>query len=80
MESTEIINQLTKIWRFELDDNDIILEANTTAKDVKGWDSLTNIQLIFATERKFKVRFTATEIMNFQNIGDLADLVLSKLS
>jgi acyl carrier protein len=78
MEQSEIINELTNIWRNELDDNKIVLNAATTAKEVEGWDSLTNIQLIVATERKYKVRFSASEIMNFKNVGDLADAVLKK--
>jgi len=78
MEQSEIINELTNIWRNELDDDKIVLTPDTTAKEVDGWDSLTNIQLIVATERKYKVRFSASEIMNFKNIGELADAVLTK--
>ena len=78
MDTTEVINELTKIWRNELDDDSIVLKPETTAKDVEGWDSLTNIQLIVATEKKYKVRFSATEIMNFKNVGDLAETVVRK--
>ena len=78
METTEVINELTKIWRNELDDDSIVLKPETTAKDVEGWDSLTNIQLIVATEKKYKIRFSATEIMNFKNVGDLAETVVRK--
>jgi len=78
MDTTEIINELTKIWRNELDDDSIVLNPETTAKDVEGWDSLTNIQLIVAAEKKYKIRFSATEIMNFKNVGDLAETVLKK--
>jgi acyl carrier protein len=79
MEKTDILNELTAIWRRELDDDTIVLNPETTAKDIEGWDSLTNIQLIVATEKKYKIRFGASEIMNFQNVGDLADAVLKKL-
>jgi acyl carrier protein len=78
MEATEIINELTKIWRDQLDDDSIVLNPQTTANDVEGWDSLTHIQLIVATEKKFRIRFASSEIMNFKNIGDLTDAVLKK--
>jgi len=78
MDTNEVINELTKIWRNELDEDSIVLKPETTAKDVEGWDSLTNIQLIVATEKKYKVRFSATEIMNFKNVGDLAETVIRK--
>ena len=80
MEATEIINELTKIWRDQLDDDSIVLTAETTANDVEGWDSLTHIQLIVATEKKYKIRFASSEIMNFKNVGDMADAVLKKSS
>ena len=78
MDQNEIIKELTVIWRNELDNDKIILNPETTAKDVDGWDSLTNIQLIVAAERKYKVRFSSAEIMNFKNVGELADSVLKK--
>jgi acyl carrier protein len=80
MEITDVLNDLTKIWRNELDDDAIVLKPETTAKDVEGWDSLTNIQLIVATEKKYKIRFAASEIMNFTNVGDLAEAVIKKTS
>jgi acyl carrier protein len=80
MQQTDVLNTLTEIWRDELDNNNITLTPETTAKDVKGWDSLTNIQLIVATEKKFKIRFAASEIMNFANVGDLANAIIKKLS
>jgi acyl carrier protein len=80
MQQTDILNTLTEIWRDELDDDTITLATETTAKDVKGWDSLTNIQLIVATEKKFNIRFSASEIMGFANVGDLANAISKKLS
>jgi len=80
MQQTDVLNTLNAIWRDELDNDDINLTPETTAKDVKGWDSLTNIQLIVATEKKFKVRFAASEIMGFSNVGDLVNAIIKKQS
>jgi acyl carrier protein len=80
MNQSEIIADLNHIWKRELDDDSIVLTPQTTAKDVEGWDSLTNIQLIVATEKKYKIRFTASEIMNFSNVGELAEAVSKKIS
>lgn len=62
---------------FELDE--IQLTESLTAKDVDGWDSLTHIQLVVALEKQFGVRFSSTEIQNWENIGAIADAVQSKL-
>ncbi len=45
---------LSRIFRDKLDNENINLTPETTAKDVKGWDSLTHIQLIVATEKSLK--------------------------
>lgn len=62
---------------FELDE--IQLTESLTAKDVDGWDSLTHIQLVVALEKQFGVRFSSTEIQNWENIGAIAAAVQSKL-
>ncbi len=79
MENAQILEVLTGIFRDKLDNEKIILTPETTAKDVKGWDSLTHIQLVVAIEKKFKIRFASSEIANFKNIGDLVSTVVKKL-
>lgn len=80
MQEIDVLDILNTIWRNELDDNSITLTTETTARDVRGWDSLTNIQLIVAVEKKFRIRFSASEIMKFANVGDLVNAVLTKTS
>jgi len=79
MTKEEILKSVTEIFIDVLDDEDIVLTENTTADDVEDWDSLTHIQLIVATEKKFSIKFTAQEIRNLANVGEYCDLVHSKL-
>ncbi|MGB0870302.1 MAG: acyl carrier protein [Flavobacteriales bacterium] len=79
MTKEEILKSVTEIFIDVLDDEDIVLSENTTADDVEDWDSLTHIQLIVATEKKFNIKFTAQEIRNLANVGEYCDLVHSKL-
>jgi acyl carrier protein len=51
-----------------------------TAKDVAEWDSLTHITLVLSVEQFFNVRFGVGEVETTRNVGDLADLILKKLS
>jgi len=78
MDNGQIMEVLTGIFRDKLDNDKINLTPETTAKDVKGWDSLTHIQLIVATEKKFKIRFTSSEIANFKNIGAMCEAIAHK--
>jgi acyl carrier protein len=52
-------------------DDEIVLSQATVAADVAGWDSLANVRLMIATERTFGIKFTAAEIGNMKNVGDL---------
>ena len=75
-----IIEELTQIFRDLFDNDKITLFDEMTAKDVKGWDSLNHINLIVATEKKFKIKFSTKEIQNLPNVGKYLDLVQKKLS
>jgi len=74
-----IYTQLTEIFREMFADDTIVLRPETTAADVKGWDSFNNIQLMIAVESRFGVRFTTKEIEMLTNVGALCDLIQDKL-
>ena len=54
MEIEEILRELDTIFRDILKNENITLTTETTAKDVDGWDSLTNMRLITAIEKLLK--------------------------
>lgn len=80
MTSEEILSTCNKIFIEQLDNDNIVLKRETTAKDIPEWDSLTNIQLIVAIEKHFKMRFTSTEIQSLKNVGELCDAIERKTS
>ena len=56
MEIEEILRELDTIFRDILKNENITLTTETTAKDVDGWDSLTNMRLITAIEKHYNIR------------------------
>lgn len=78
MERNEILKQVNLIFIDTLDDEDVIIEENTTANDVDEWDSLTHIQLVVAIEKHFKIRFTAKEIQSWNNVGEMLNCIQEK--
>ena len=42
------------------------------------WDSLRHIEVIFAIESAYQVRFTMPEIASLQNLGDMRSLLIAK--
>ena len=80
MTKPEILAEIQKIFRDQLNDNGITLYDATTANDIEAWDSLTHIQLISAVEKHFKIRFRSIEIRSFRNVGELCDTTLMKIA
>jgi acyl carrier protein len=80
MDAKQVMKEVNDIFRRELDEDDIEVQYDTTAKDVDGWDSLTHIQLVVAIEKHFKIRFTASEIQKFSNVGEMCDAIVAKVN
>jgi len=64
----------------EILDNDLIqLKYETTAADVREWDSLNHIQIVLAIEKHFRIRFNFAELQKFKNVGEMCDSIAMKL-
>ncbi len=80
MQIEEILKGVQDIFIDVLEDDDIALDYNTTADDVKDWDSLNNILLIVEIEKKFKLKFKLEEIHSFKNVGEVCDYIFNKVN
>ena len=76
---TEIYSALTEIFHDVFLRDDIVLTQELSAKDVKGWDSFKQIEIIMATEERFGIQLTTREIDSLQQVGDLVKVVGSKV-
>ena len=72
------LQRLVPIFQDVLDDDSLAIDATTTAQDVDGWDSLAHIRLVVSIEKAFSLRFSAAEISELQNVGDMAALIVRK--
>jgi acyl carrier protein len=72
------MKDLEKIFSRVLDREKLTLTRETTANDIEEWDSLTHVQLIVAIEKHYKIKFLASEIRNFKNVGDLLNSIEKK--
>ncbi|WP_309607218.1 acyl carrier protein [Phenylobacterium sp.] len=75
----EILASITDIMRDVFDDDDLEISLETTAEEVEDWDSLSHIRLIVAVERKFGFKFKNSEIEGLKNVGELVNLVETKV-
>jgi acyl carrier protein len=79
----DLLADLQTVFRRVFDEDDLVITETTSAADVNGWDSMAHINLIVAIEKKFGVRFTASEIASLggagQNVGNMAKLLAAKV-
>lgn len=54
------------------------LNEESNAQNTPRWDSLRHIEVIFAMENAFHVRFTMPEISGLRKLSDIRKLLLSK--
>ena len=55
-----------------------LLNDASNAQNTPRWDSLRHIEVIFAVESAFHVRFTMPEITSLKNLGDIRRLLVTK--
>lgn len=79
MDRTEITAKLTGIFRKVFHDDSLVIADAMTANDVERWDSLSHMILITEIEKAFSVRFRLKELNKMRNIGEMKDLISSKL-
>lgn len=79
MKRNDIMTRVQKVFRDELEVDDLALTDETTADDVEEWDSLSHVQLVVALEKAFNIKFTSREILSWDNVGDLVDCIGKKL-
>lgn len=80
MQKEEIIKEVQDIFIDVLEDDDIVLNYNTTANDIIGWDSLNHIVLIVEIEKEFNFKFKLEEIQSFKNVGEICDSIFNKIN
>jgi acyl carrier protein len=73
-----VLAKLTNVFQEVFADESLSLSRATTAFDIKGWDSLAHITLMLSVQRAFRVRLSAWETSQLQNVGALIDLLRRK--
>ena len=79
MTDSEILERLTDIFHDILDDDSIVLKPETTAADVKDWDSANHINIVVAVEGRFGIKIRNAEVERLKDVGDFVALIHSKL-
>lgn len=80
MNRAEVYEKLNEVFRDIFDDEDITVDDATTADDIEDWDSLEHINLVVAVEKKFNIKFNMGEVNRFKNVGEMVDIIMTRIS
>jgi acyl carrier protein len=61
------------------DDDELVLEDDTVASDVDGWDSLTHLSLMNEIEEEFGFKFVMKEVQGLKDVGELIDAIMERI-
>ncbi len=79
MNQEQILAELQQIFCEVLKRDNIIINETSTSNDVEGWDSLTHMIIISKIEKHFGIMFNFRELMKLKNVGDLRDVIQTKM-
>jgi acyl carrier protein len=80
MDRAELLSRVTEIMRDVFEEDDLVVTEDTTSDDVAEWDSTNHVRLMVAAEGEFGIMFETNEITAPSNVGELLDLIESKLA
>ncbi len=75
MDKQTIFDAVQTIFRDNFDDDTLEITRETCADDIEDWDSLEQINLLSAMEKKFGIKFQLADVRGLANVGDLLDLI-----
>jgi acyl carrier protein len=78
MNEKQIYERLNEVFRDVFDDDDITVNADTTADDIDDWDSIEHINLVGAVEDEFGLRFKMGEVSGMKNVGEMVDIIMKR--
>jgi acyl carrier protein len=72
------LGRLTDIFRSVFKQPDLILKPELTARDVEGWTSLAQLNLVVEIEAEFGVVLEIEEIAEIEDIGGIVSAMQAK--
>ncbi len=78
MTESSIIEKLQEIFRGVFEDKTLVINPETSAKDVANWDSMNHILLITEIESQFNISFEMDDLIEMKSVGDMVAAILRK--
>ncbi len=72
--SNTILDRVGRVIGETFGDDALVIDRDTVAEDVPGWDSLSHTILMLALEDEFGIALPA-DTQGFANVGQLVDVI-----
>lgn len=79
MNRDEIRGKISALLGDLIDQDDLVLTDESSAKDYEDWDSITQVRLMIGLERQFGFQFAISEASSLKNVGALVDIIESRM-
>ncbi len=80
MGKMDIKLNVQEIFRDVFDEDELVITEETNADDIEDWDSLAQVRLTVAIEKKFFIKFDFGELAALHNVGEMLDLIEKKIA
>jgi len=75
-----VFDQIGKIFRDVFERPNLKIEITDSPLTIDGWESLTHVMLITAIEEHFLIEFTFRDLAGIKTVGDLVNIVETKIN
>ena len=80
MTKEQILADVQEIFRDVFDEEELVITDETNAEDIEDWDSLAQVRLTVAIEKKFGIKFGFGELTALHNVGEMLELIDKKMA
>lgn len=79
MEKDKILEEIKPICLESFEDQNLIIDYESSPETIDKWDSLHHVVLIDKIEKHFNIEFELDDMLEMNNIGDICLKVAEKL-
>ena len=76
--TTALLDDITAIFRELLDNENLVVTPEFSRDTHPEWDSMTHLNIIFALEMKFGIKFGVADVEAIRSVADIIRLVQEK--
>ena len=73
-----LLSDITDILRDLFENDDLVVTPEYSRQNNEDWDSMNHLNIIFALESKYRIKFGVVDIEEIQSVADIIRLVKKK--